>query len=142
MNKNLKFLLSASLSFLIVGCAAGPYKATRYDSGQDLERLQNVVILDKRLSNQFATKRIAIMGEKSELTQDNRLKVFCEIRNMKNDTLKLQVQTAFKDEGNFSVEQDTNWELILIPGFSTFTYITTALNEKAKKYTIRIKEAK
>ena len=128
--------------FLFSGCAAGPYKATRYDVNQDLERQENVVIMDKGLVNQFADKRVVILGEKTEWTGDNRLKVLCEIRNMKKDTLKLQIQTVFKDADNFSIGQETNWELVLIPGFSTYTYKTTALNSRARKYNIRIKEAK
>ncbi|MCG2717403.1 MAG: hypothetical protein L6408_01030 [Nanoarchaeota archaeon] len=135
------FAVLVLITFLFSGCAAGPYKAIRYDTNQDLERQSNVVIIDKRLSNQFSTKRAVILGEKTEWTQDNRLKVFCEIRNMKKDLLRLQIQTVFKDEGNFSIEQDTNWELVLIPGFSTYTYSTTALSNEAKRYTIRIKYA-
>lgn len=136
------FTIILLASFLFSGCAAGPYRAVRVDTGKDKERESNVVILDKRLVNQFATKRVVILGENSSLTEDNRLKVVCEIRNMKNDLLRLQIQTVFKDESNFSIEQDTNWELVLIPGFSTYTYSTTALSEKAKNYSIRIKEAK
>jgi hypothetical protein len=124
------------------GCAAGPYKPVHYDVKQDLERLSNVVVLDKELDNQFADRRITIVGEKSSLTEDGRIKVLCEIRNMKQSLLRLQVQTVFKDESDFSIEQDTPWELVLIPGFSTQTYSTTALNVKAKKYTIRIREAR
>lgn len=127
---------------LLQGCAAGPYKPIRYDVGQDLERQSNVVILDKELDNQFAKKRVVILGERGSLTEDGRLKVLCEIRNMKKDTLRVQIQTVFKDGDNFSIEQDTPWELVLIPGFATTTYTTTALNVKAKKYTIRIREAK
>ena len=127
---------------VLSGCAAGPYKAVKYNASKDIERQSNVVIIDKSLSNQFAKKRVTIVGEKSEWTSDNRLKVYCEIRNMKKDVLRLQVQTVFKDQDNFSIESDTNWELILIPEFSTYVYTTTALNDTAKKYTIRIKLAK
>lgn len=136
----LKIILVVGL-FTCYGCAAGPYKVVRYDTDKDLERESSVVILDKNLSNQFSNKRVVIVGEKTELTDDNRLKVFCEIKNMKKDLLKLQVQTVFKDDGNFSISSDTNWELVLIPSFSTYTYTTTALNDKAKNYTIRIKNA-
>lgn len=136
-----KIIILSVVVLVLTGCAAGPYKATRYDTSKDLERQSNVVIMDKRLSNQFSKKRVAIVGEKSEWTPDNRLKVYCEIKNMKKDVLRLQVQTVFKNLNNFSIESDTNWELILVPGFSTYTYTTTALSDKAKKYTIRIKLA-
>ena len=136
-----KLVIPLVIIFVFSGCAAGPYKSVRYDTSKDLERQSNVVIMDKTLSNQFSKKRVVIVGEKSEWTPDNRLKVYCEIRNMKKNLLRLQVQTVFKDENNFSIESDTNWELVLIPEFSTYVYTTTALNKKAKKYTVRIKLA-
>jgi len=98
--------------------------------------------MDKELDNQFAKKRVVILGERADFTEDGRLKVLCEIRNMKKGLLRIQIQTVFKDAGDFSIEQDTPWELVLIPSFGTYTYTTTALNIKAKKYTIRIREAK
>jgi len=137
-----KVIILSVTVLVLSGCAAGPYKAVKYNASKDIERQSNVVIIDKSLSNQFAKKRVTIVGEKSEWTSDNRLKVYCEIRNMKKDVLRLQVQTVFKDQDNFSIESDTNWELILIPEFSTYVYTTTALNDTAKKYTIRIKLAK
>ena len=140
MIKQISILIG--IVFIFQGCAAGPYKPVRYDVKQDLERQSNVVILDKALDNQFGSRRVTIVGEKSDFTEDGRIKVLCEIRNMKKDLLRLQVQTVFKDEADFSIEQDTPWELVLIPGFATKTYSTTALNVKAKKYTIRIREAK
>jgi len=136
-----KIIALSVVVLAVSGCAAGPYKAVRYDTSKDLERQSNVVIMDKSLSNQFSRKRIVIVGEKSEWTQDNRLKVYCEIKNMKKDLLRLQVQTVFKDQNDFSIESDTNWELILVSGFSSYAYTTVALNDKAKKYTIRIKLA-
>ena len=134
-------VILAVITVIVSGCAAGPYKATRYKESEDIERQSNVVIMDKTLSNQFSGKRVVIVGEKSEWTSDNRLKVYCEIRNMKKKLLRLQVQTVFKDENDFSIEMDTNWELVLIPEFSTYVYTTAALNDKAKKYTIRVKLA-
>jgi len=88
--------------------------------------------------------RIKTIPENARLIQQfvfNVVNRDCEIRNMKKNLLRLQVQTVFKDENDFSIEMDTNWELVLIPEFSTYAYTTTALNNKAKKYTIRIKLA-
>ena len=60
---------------------------------------------------------------------------------MKNELLRLQVQTVFRDDKGFQIGDDTNWELILIPQYSTYAYTTTAFNPKAKDYTIRIRKA-
>lgn len=135
-------ILIGVVFFILQGCAAGPYKPVHIDVQKDVERQSNVVIIDKQLDNQFGARRITIVGERSDLTADGRIKVLCEIRNMKQTLLRLQVQTVFKDEAGFSIEQDTPWELVLIPGFATQTYTTTALSAKAKKYTIRIQKAR
>lgn len=134
------FFLSVGI-FLLNGCAAGPYQAIPYSVSQDKERNLKVVILDKDLNNQFSQKRVVILAQKTDLTDDNRLKVYCEIRNMKKELLRLQVQTVFRDDQDFQLGDDTNWELILIPQYSTYAYKTTAFNSKAKDYTIRIRKA-
>ncbi|MHB8131752.1 MAG: DUF1425 domain-containing protein [Mobilitalea sp.] len=123
------------------GCAAGPYHSIPYNVNEDKERTLKVVILDKDLDNQFALKRVVILTQKTDWTEDNRLKVYCEIRNMKKELLRLQVQTVFRDDKGFQIGDDTNWELILIPQYSTYAYRTTAFNTKAKDYTIRIRKA-
>jgi uncharacterized protein YcfL len=127
--------------FVLSGCAAGPYHTIPYDVQLDKERNLKVVILDKDLDNQFSAKRIVILTKKTEWTEDKRLKVYCEIRNMKDEMLRLQIQTVFRDEQGFQVGDDTNWELILIPGYATYAYKTAAFNPKAKDYTIRIRKA-
>lgn len=132
--------LSVGISILN-GCAAGPYHAIPYSVNDDKERTQKVVILDKDLDNQFSSKRVVILTQKTDWTEDNRLKVYCEIRNMKKELLRLQVQTVFRDDKGFQIGDDTNWELILIPQYSTYAYKTTAFNTKAKDYTIRIRKA-
>ena len=127
--------------FILAGCAAGPYKPIPYNVQEDKERNLKVVILDKELDNQFSQKRVVILSQKTDLTEDNRLKVYCEIRNMKKELLRLQVQTIFRDDKGFQIGDDTNWELILIPQYSTYAYKMTAFNSKAKDYTIRIRSA-
>ncbi len=128
--------------YLFAGCASGPYQPTQYDVEKDPERRFTAVVMDKALTRLISSKRVAILEQETQLTEDGRLRVFCEIRNMKKDVLRLQIQTVFKDENHLSIGQDTNWELVLIPGFGTYTYTTTALNDKAKKYTIRIQTAR
>ena len=126
---------------IFYGCAAGPYRSIPYNINEDKERTLKVVVLDKDLDNQFASKRIVILTQKTDLTEDNRLKVYCEIRNMKKDMLRLQLQTIFRDDKGFQIGDDTNWELILIPQYSTYAYKTTAFSTKAKDYTVRIRKA-
>ncbi len=127
--------------FIFYGCAAGPYHVIPYNVNQDKERNMKIVVLDKDLDNQFSKKRVVILATETDLTEDGRLKVYCEIRNMKKELLRLQVQTAFRDNEGFQIGDDTNWELILIPQFSTYAYKATAFNSNAKDYTIRIRKA-
>lgn len=134
------FFLTVGI-FILNGCAAGPYHTIPYSVDQDKERNLKVVIIDKELDNQFAKKRVVILTNKTDLTEDGRLKVYCEIRNMKNDLLRLQIQTVFRDDKGFQIGDDTNWELVLIPHYTTYAYQTTAFNSKAKDYTIRIRRA-
>jgi len=141
MTKLLSILCFVFGIFFLNGCAAGPYHSIPYNVNQDKERNLKVVILDKDLDNQFSSKRVVILTQKINQTEDGRLKVYCEIRNMKNDLLRLQIQTVFRDDKGFQIGDDTNWELILIPQFSTYAYQAAAFDSKAKDYTIRIRKA-
>ena len=126
---------------LLSGCAAGPYRSIPYNVQEDKERNLKVVVLDKDLDNQFSSKRIVVLAQKTDWTEDGRLKVYCEIRNMKKELLRVQIQTIFRDDKGFQIGDDTNWELILIPQYSTYAYKMTAYSAKAKDYTIRIRSA-
>ncbi len=126
---------------LLSGCAAGPYKSIPYNVQEDKERNLKVVVIDKELDNQFSSKRIVVLAQKTDQTEDGRLKVYCEIRNMKDELLRLQIQTIFRDDKGFQIGDDSNWELILIPKYSTYAYKMTAFSAKAKDYTIRVRSA-
>ena len=47
----------------------------------------------------------------------------------------------FKNKNGY-VSDETNWELILIPGNAHYYYEAKSLNDKGEKYTIRCKSVK
>lgn len=140
MKKIVAVLVVSAFLAGCTGCAAGPYKAIR--SGPDnIEISSSVVVLDKRMAAQFGSRKVVVMGERKSRTPDGRLELQCDIRNMKNEFLMMQIQTVFRNAAGLVVEE-TAWELIEVPAFVTITYGNAASTPEASEYTIRIRSEK
>ena len=132
------FLLAILLGVMLSGCAStGPQKPIHATKAAELyEDTETVVILDSTLR-----KQIYLVDESASWTNDARLIVKARFMNKTKYLLRLQVQTLFKNKEG-ATSDETNWELILIPANGYYYYETTALNNRAEKYTIRLKPAK
>ncbi len=124
------------VSFL-AGCATGPHKGIRATKKRDLyEDTETIVILDKKLR-----KQLYVADQSPTWSEDGRLIVRAKFLNKAKDTLEVQIQTLFKNKNGY-VSDETNWELILIPGNAHYYYEAKSLNDKGEKYTIRCKSVK
>jgi uncharacterized protein YcfL len=131
MNK-LQILL-ASFVCILFGCATeGPYVPAGKHPGTEIEN--TAVIMDAEIKGD-----IAVDTQHAVRTPQGKLKALANIRNRTNQDLTVQVQTVFRNEGGFSIEDDTSWETIVLTANSTHTYISTSTNRKADLYTVRIR---
>lgn len=134
--KRLVFLLAA-IFFLFPCCSSGPYRATGPEPGEkNPEDTETVIYTSEELPD-----LLKILAQKAERKPDGRLAVYANLQNMENEELHILIQTDFKDQDGISTGDTTNWEHILIPGYSTRTYKQISLNNRAYKYTIRVKLA-
>jgi uncharacterized protein YcfL len=121
---------------LLAGCA--PAKGKKPFWARDyIEDKETFVHLDSGLEGS-----LRLVDEATDKTGDGRLIVKAKLMNRYTTTLRVQIQTVFKDEQGFPTGDETNWELILIPAKAYYYYEAKAMNTKAKKYTIRCKYAK
>ena len=131
-------VLAAALAFLCAGCAHGPFQARGPRGEEDvLEQTETLVLMDRKLLDD-----LSITGQKADWTSDARLKVRALIKNRIRETIRLQVQTIFKDADGFATGDETNWELVLLGPHETHDYSCTAMNTKAQKYVIRVRYAR
>jgi hypothetical protein len=119
-----------------IGCSSGPQPATGLEPGEAaVEHTTTVVFLDGDL-----TGDLRVVQEKTDRTPEGNLSVLVEFENLSSDDLQLLVSTVFRGEGNTPTEAETPWAHVRIPAKATHAYRTRALNEKAQRYTVRVRE--
>ena len=71
-----------------------------------------------------------------------RLEVVANVKNRESRRLEVQINCVFKDELNASTGDETPFQTLILTENSTEAVRFTAMNSAAKKYTIRVRQAR
>ena len=116
---------------ILAGCQGMAPKVAK-----DYEADSPILMQDK-----FVRKDVAVSKHRASWTADGRLAVdVVFVSRNKKETVKMQVQTIFKDADGFETEK-TNWQLVMIAPQGFAHYTSKALNTKAKGYNIYCRTA-
>jgi Protein of unknown function (DUF1425) len=74
--------------------------------------------------------------------EDGRLEVGANIRNRVNKRVQLQISCVFKDMQGFSTGDEVPWQNLILTENAQETVRFLSMNDKAKGYTIRVREAR
>jgi hypothetical protein len=133
-----RLLAMTALVFLSPGCkhpetgAFTPQSTTKFD-----QEMREKFVLESKAA-QYSITCDAL--QEATLT-DGRLRVAANIRNRENRRLQVQINCEFKDEQGFAIDS-TPWETLILTENSMETKIFVSMNDKARKYTIRVREAR
>jgi hypothetical protein len=135
----LSALLAAAA--LLSGCSSAPPDTGAYvpvnTTVNDRENHEMIVLLDPLVQNS-----VTCSGIQQRTTPDGRLEVVANIRNRENRRLQVQVNCVFKDAQGFPTEgEETPFRNLILTENAQEPVIWTAMNDKAVRYTIRIREA-
>ena len=143
MKKNLSrpaFCLLAAAGMFLAGCA------TEHDTGgyvpinttvNDVENHEMVVLLDPRV--QYS---VTCDGIEQRSTADGRLEVTANIRNRESRRLQVQIDCVFKDEQGYPTEgEESPFRNLILTENAQEPVHFASINNKARRYTIRIREA-
>ena len=138
MNNKTSLLLAATAGLvLLVGCATpGPFTpqdTTRYT----IENTEKFVLLDKPTQ-----VSVTCTGLQERTLADGRLEVVANVKNREARRLQVQINAVFKDEKGFSTGDETPFQTLILAENSTEAVRFTAMNTLAKKYTIRVRQAR
>jgi uncharacterized protein YcfL len=132
-------LALVALAPLLAGCksssetgALAPQNTTKFDT----ELKEKFVLMDPG-----AQRSVTCMGLQTTTLADGRLQVDALVRNRENRRIQVQIQCEFKDTNGFAVDSPS-WENLILTENSTETKSFTSLNEKAKRYTVRVRQAR
>jgi hypothetical protein len=140
MKKSLLSLLAAGGAVLLVaGCSThdkGPYlpegvKTPAYEGREP------VVLLDPGV--QYS---VTCSGVQEQMLPDGRLEVVAHLRNRENRRIEVQANCVFKDLNGFSTGDETPFVMVILTENGTEDVEFDSMNTLAKKYTIRVRQAR
>jgi uncharacterized protein YcfL len=141
MNPRLNSLLPACAALLLAaGCSSthdqGPY-APQTPKTPALENKEPVVLLDPGV--QYS---VTCSGVQERTLPDGRMEVIAQLRNRENRRIEVQANCVFKDANGFSTGDETPFQPVILTENATEQVSFTSLNNLARKYTIRVRQAR
>jgi uncharacterized protein YcfL len=138
MKNKICFALIAAFGLALAGCAhKGAYEPVNTTVG-DLENSERFVLMDPG-----AQRSVTLAGPIQEgVNADGRLEVAANIRNRENRRIQVQVNCVFKDAQGFSTGDETPWQTLILTENSQEAVRFISMNDKAKRYTIRVRQAR
>jgi hypothetical protein len=121
---------------LSTGQAGGAYPA-RNPGKYDNENREHFVAMNFR-----AQRSVTATGITSRTLDDGRLEVAGNLRNRLDREIQVEVQCVFKDQAGFSTGDETPWQLLFLTENGQETVRFASINENAKDFTIRVRQAR
>ncbi len=137
MKRTLLLAFLAPSLALLPGCAThqGAYTPINTTVG-NVEDSAKFVLLD-----QGAQKSVTSPGIQETRLPDGRLQIVANLRNMLNKRIQIQSNCEFKDAQGFVVES-TPFQTVFLDENAQEGIRFVSSNDKAQRYTIRIREAR
>ena len=141
--KTTNLLLLSTMATLLAaaGCASdphdqGPYRA-QLPAKASIEGREPVVMMDPGV--QYS---ITCTGLQEQALADGRLQVMAHLKNRENRRIEVQANCVFKDLNGFSTGDETPFQTVILTENATEDLKFTSINNQAKRYTIRVREAR
>ena len=132
-------VLVATATGFFAGCAAveppplTPADSTRYS----VENTENFDLLDKATQS-----AITCTGLHPHTLADGRLEVVANVKNRGASRISVQINCVFKDDQGLPTGDETALQTVTLAGNDTEGVRFTSANALAKKYTIRVRQAR
>ena len=132
-------LISFATACFFAGCQSGPpgpfppQDTTKYL----VESTESFVLMDKA-----AQYSITCTGLQERPLADGRMEVVANVKNRENRRIQVQISCVFKDEQSVSTGDETPWETLILGENATEAVRFSSMNNLARKYTIRVRQAR
>lgn len=121
---------------VITGHPGGAY-TPRNTNRYDFENSERFVLLDK------ATERsVTCTGIQERPLDDGRIEIVANVRNRLKRRIQVQINCVFKDEQGFPTGDETPFQDVIMTENAQEGVRFTSMNNKAKRYTIRVRQAR
>ena len=141
MKKSLVSMLAAGGALLLAaGCSSthdkGPY-LPQTSKTPAYEGKEPVVLLDPGV--QYS---VTCSGVQEQTLPDGRLDVVAHLRNRENRRIEVQANCVFKDVNGFTTGDETPFQTVILTENATEHVKFVSANDKAKRFTIRVRQAR
>lgn len=139
MKTKLIALIPVAAALVVAGCSTydkGPYLPEQSKTPA-YENTERFVLLDPE-----AKYSLTCTGINERTLDDGRLEVTAQIRNRENRRIEVQANCVFKDGNMVSTGDETPFQTLILTENATEAVKFTSANGAAKKYTIRVRQAR
>jgi len=141
MKKSLVSMLAAGGAVLLaVGCSSthdkGPY-LPQNPKTPAYETREPVVLMDPGVQHS-----VTCSGIQEQMLPDGRLEAVAHLRNRENRRIEVQANCVFKDQNGFSTGDETPFVMVILTENGTEDVKFVSMNTLARKYTIRVRQAR
>ncbi len=140
MKMKLIALIPVATVLIIAGCKntydKGPY-LPQQSKTPAYENTERFVLLDPGVQHS-----ITCTGINERTLEDGRLEVVAQIRNRENRRIEIQANCVFKDAAGVTTGDETPFQAVILTENTTEQVKFTSANALAKKYTIRVRQAR
>lgn len=138
MNKSIfsPWAAAAIVVFLAACHSPGPY-CPKDESKYDLEGTEKFVLMDRGAQRSVTCPRI-----EERTLDDGRLEVVPQIRNREDRRIQVQVNCVFKNAQGISTGDETPWQTLILTENAQEAVKFVSMNNLAKRYTIRVRQAR
>ena len=131
--------LAASAIYL-AGCASnGPSEgalAPAHVKDADLENKSEYALMGPHVQ-----RSIDFSNTQKRFLPDGRMELITNVRNRENRRIEVQISCVFKDASNLATGDETPWQTLILTENAQEAVNFTAMNDRAKNFTIRVREA-
>ena len=136
----LPIVISATALFA-AGCSStydkGPY-LPQQSKTPAYENTETLILLDPGVQHSVTTT-----GQpEARLLEDGRLEVVAQLRNRENRRIEVQANCVFKDVNGVSTGDETPFQTVILTENATEHLKFVSANDKAKRFTIRVRQAR
>jgi hypothetical protein len=133
-------LAAGGAVLLAAGCFSthdkGPY-LPQTPKTPPYETREPVVLMDPGV--QYS---VTCSGVQEQTLPDGRLEVIAHLRNRENRRIEVQANCVFKDLNGFTTGDETPFVMVILTENGTEDARFVSMNSLAKKYTIRVRQAR
>ena len=123
---------------LLAGCSSheGAY-TPEVRPGADVESRSKFVLLDPGARDSVTCGSLL-----ERVLDDGRMEVLANVRNRLNRRIEVQINCVFKDEQGFPTESEAAFRTLILTENATEGVRFVSLNDAARSYTIRVRQAR